>query len=1173
MDPDSIAATLDDAHRGMTDGEKAKFQTWLQISDARSELVALLLNTAIAPHQHCSLSINCKDLIEDCLVVCQALFRNPEVVFAELDQVAVQAQQDMLLSHPLRDQMSLKACIHIRVRDFADERYTRVPRAVQTGKLIEFKATVIRTSAVKMLEYAREFVCTKCRHVFTCQARFEEHNTIPRPASCPNQLDVDVFCDSRKFELLNDPQDNPRYCRDYQEIKVQEEVQQLDVGTIPRSIWVIMENDLVDACKAGDEVVVNGIVKRRWMPVRQDMRCEIETVILANHVLTDNVEQSHIKISDEDAAAFKRFWEYYQNRPFTARNILVSSFCPQLVGVYVVKLAVLLVVVGGVPQIDAAGSRTRGESHLLLVGDPGTGKSQFLKYAAKLIPRSVMTTGIGSTSAGLTVTAVKDGAEWTLEAGALVLADGGICCIDEFNGIREHDRGAIHEAMEQQTLSVAKAGLVCKLNTRTTVLAATNPKGSYDPSQSLSINVALASPLLSRFDIILVLIDTKNAEWDDVVSSFILNGRNNHPVAAAAAAQHLAKNQRLESEGDMTSTLPVSALEDGGWTLDQMKLYMTYIKQLTPKLTPKAEMVLSKYYQLQRLADSRSAARTTIRLLNSLVRLAQAHARLMLHHQVDLMDAVVAVTVMEVSMEGGALLGSCSPLHSAFPENAEEEYNLQQHLILERLGLLHLEEPIPIVHDPPAPDFLLRLGQGQFDLNDEDAVGGNVGNDDGDDGSGGIGDSVDGDGGSGAGNDSGDGGDLMSAPSQHGSQHVSRQQSDDAEATGDVAWSQRSLYSQMRQGGPSQSQPQSQPQSQLPSETPSQRQFQSQVDVGMEAQEGEVQQASVLAPGGGAVSQSMPQTSRPVEDQAGMRQTQRGQAQQQPHRSLNLQSQRQSQQQELRSQQTPPQRKGTSDSATPSPQKSQIPTQSPRVLSATDMSMWGNDVEFLLDGLDDELKDEDDDEGGGSGGDMDMRTGSKSLQGAKPVASEHSTSAPSATAQDEGPNIRQQQSQQAGLAKSTSSLFASQPQARSTIHNPNGASRPQTREHVVTFNDLSQASQQDNGIQKRQPPRHSDAALLLALAQTDSQSEEPAVSHQQLSASVHVDGTTPATKRAKHSQQSNPKSKRKDPPASTAGGEHGLGSDSDPDMEGINARVSLNSFMFQPSKRQPRKHL
>ncbi|KAJ2871960.1 DNA helicase mcm9 [Coemansia aciculifera] len=534
---------------------------------------------------------------------------------------------------------------------------TKMPGSGDVGRLLTISGTVIRTGMVKMMETQKRYACLKCRGTFVVRAELEQYNYIPKPVRCfaPGE----DFCNSNSFAPVEglDALEARLCCTDYQEIKIQEQVGRLALGTIPRSIVVILEGDLVDIAKSGDSALVTGTLVWRWRATNGGERPDIALALHATSISAGTSGGSLISITDDFKQGFRAFWQAHASAPMRGRDIVVASMCPQVYGLFYIKLAVLLILIGGVARADPSGLRVRGEAHLLLVGDPGTAKSQFLKYAAKLIPRSVLTTGIGSTSAGLTVTAVRDGAEWQLEAGALVLADRGICCIDEFGSIRDSEKGTVLEAMEQQSISVAKAGIVCKLNARCSVLAAMNPKSKYDLDSSLAINTALSSPLLSRFDLILVMLDTPNEMWDDRVSSFILEG------------------QSIEDR-------PV-------WPFDELQAYIAYVKaSIRPVSTPASERVLTRYYQIQRQRDSANASRTTIRLLESLIRLSQAHARLMLRDKVLVQDAVMAVVLMETTMLSASILGTTNDaLRTTFPEDSQKFYQELETLVLQRLDL------------------------------------------------------------------------------------------------------------------------------------------------------------------------------------------------------------------------------------------------------------------------------------------------------------------------------------------------------------------------------------------------------------------------------------------------------------------------------------------------------
>ncbi|KAJ3109661.1 DNA helicase mcm9 [Phlyctochytrium planicorne] len=620
---------------------------------------------------HYSLHFDISDYSDGNPFLFNLMMVNPLGIVEILEKATLHVQEELAQTHSLREVLTIKPNIHVRFmggQDIGKLATWGVPRSGDVGRLFRFKGTVIRTGSRKMIQTAKIFRCTKCNGRFSVAFDRSLYNAFPKPTRCKGFPDQSP-CNGKKFVEINyEPGSVPTFCKDYQEIKVQELITKLSFGTIPRSITVILEDDITDLCKAGDDVTIMGVSLLRYKPLVETKRVESEVAMLANSIEVNNDQGGAGILTEELKAEFKQHWEQHSGTPMAGRDVILKSFCPTVIGMSIVKLAVMLVLVGGVAKYDVTGLKIRGDSHLLLVGDPGTGKSQFLRYASLLSTRSILTTGIGSTSAGLTVSAVKDSGEWQLEAGALVLADRGICCIDEFGGIRENDKTAIHEAMEQQTISVAKAGLVCKLNTRCSILAASNPKGKYDFSLNLEVNIGLGSPLLSRFDLILILLDTQNDDWDRKVSSFILD---------------------LPSE-DESETVDTQKSTDTfkPWDFVKLQAYIKYVKaNCDPELSDDASTILQRYYQLQRNSDIRNVARTTVRLLESLIRLTQAHARLMCKNVADGHDAVVAVLMMELSMNASGLATGDSPLHAPFPDEPDIFFGHQENDLLRKMGL------------------------------------------------------------------------------------------------------------------------------------------------------------------------------------------------------------------------------------------------------------------------------------------------------------------------------------------------------------------------------------------------------------------------------------------------------------------------------------------------------
>ncbi|KAK7241050.1 DNA replication licensing factor [Aureococcus anophagefferens] len=493
--------------------------------------------------------VDCVDVVAHDAELLACTLRHPKVMVPVLDDALAEAQDRLLASASAAgrdDWRPRRAKARLRCVPPLPEHWkanVSSLRASDVGKLVQVCGTVVRAGAVKIIESCRTYQCgaASCGATFAVYADREQGNLLEKPTRCPGANGCGG-CSSRRFVEVG------RENADYQEVRLQEHVEQLAVGScvgsIPRAVTVVLEHDLADSVQAGDRVSVVGWLERKWKPCYRDVRCDVEVVLVANGVRVGAASTAGAaRVTAEDRAAFRALWAdaTARGRPLAAR--------------------------------DAVATRA--------------GKSQFLRFAAKVAPRCVVTTGCGTTSAGLTCSAVKD-ARRDAEAGRARPRGRGVCCIDEFSAINPRDRAAIHEAMEQQTLSVAKAGLVCKLSAAT-VIAVTNPGASDDPAE---------------------------------------RGGGGARGGGGGGAR-----RRGPTPGPRSGCAPTSR---------------TSRRRSRWRRATRASALLEAYYSGARRRGG--GGRATIRMLESLVRVAQAHARLMHRDVASTQDAVVAVLLVDKSM-------------------------------------------------------------------------------------------------------------------------------------------------------------------------------------------------------------------------------------------------------------------------------------------------------------------------------------------------------------------------------------------------------------------------------------------------------------------------------------------------------------------------------------------
>lgn len=506
--------------------------------------------------------------------------------------------------------------IHIRFFNIPESNRIRIRniRAEHIGKLLCVDGIVKRASEVRPEIAETVFECSECENRITI-VQTEKDKTIRFPTRCD--------CGSRRgFKLVDQKLYDARW------IAIEEPFE-TTTGERPSEIMIYLKEDLTspkmrNRTEPGNRIKVIGILKEMpKMTVRGRETRQMEILLNANNVEAVETEWEELIISPEDERKIKKF-----TRDPEIYDKLVSSLAPSMYGLDKIKLAVILQLFGGVPHILKDETRIRGDIHILLIGDPATGKSQILKLASDMVPRGKYVSGKGTTAAGLTASVVKDVefmGGWVLEAGALVLANKSLISIDEFEKMDKNDQIAMHEALSLQQVSIAKASIVATLPARTSVLGGANPKlGRFDPYIPIREQIDVPETLLSRFDVKFALRDIPNPEID------------------AKMVDHILKARHFEPE-EAKPLIPSEFL----------RKYIAYAKaNCFPTLTEDAGKKLKDFYVNLRAKTTGEEAPVpiTLRQCEGLIRIAEASAKVQLKNKVRISDAERAIDIMKYSL-------------------------------------------------------------------------------------------------------------------------------------------------------------------------------------------------------------------------------------------------------------------------------------------------------------------------------------------------------------------------------------------------------------------------------------------------------------------------------------------------------------------------------------------